>query len=72
MPLLFSKGLLYDQLFGKELFIRFTASVFHEHLSICLFLLSLPLCCEGRMWDLNVLIPNHCLSFYLSVVLLTP
>ena len=23
---------------------------------------------EGGMWDLNVLVPDHCLSFYLDIL----
>ena len=53
-----------DHLFGKELLIRFTASAFCELLSI--YVLSyFPFGFEGRMWDLIVSVPDHCLSFYL-------
>ena len=38
---------LNDHLFGKRLFIRFTASKG-----------------EGMMWDLIVLVPDHCFSFF--------
>ena len=34
MLLLFSFGVLNDQLFGKELFIRLNVRAFREHLSI--------------------------------------
>ena len=44
----------------KDLFIRFTASAFRELLSIYVFLFGF----EGRMWDLIVSGPDHCLSFY--------
>ena len=52
----------------KELFIRFTASAFHNLLSIYVFSY-FPFGFEGRMWDLIVSVPDHCLSFYFSSVL---
>ena len=42
-----------DDLFGKELFIRFTASAFRKLLSVYVFCY-FPLGFEGRMWDLIV------------------
>ena len=48
---------------GKELFIRFTASAFRILLSIYVFSYS-PFGFEGRIWDLIVSVPDHCLSFY--------
>ena len=48
---------------GKELFIRFTASAFRKLLSIYVFSY-FPFGFEGRMWDLVVSVPDHCLSFY--------
>ena len=48
-------------MFGKELFIRLTVCVFRERLSICVWG-SFPFSFEGGMWDLSVLIPDHCLS----------
>ena len=55
-----------DHLSGKELFIQlFTASAFRKLLSI--YVLShFPFGSEGRMWDLIVSVPDHCLSFYPS------
>ena len=54
---------LNDHLFGKELFIRFTASAFRKLPTI--YVLSyFPFGFEGRMWDLIVSVPDHCLSFY--------
>ena len=50
---------------GKELFIRFTASAFRKLLSIYIFSY-FPFGFEGRMWDLIVSVPDHCLSFYFS------
>ena len=47
----------------KELFIRFTASAFRKLPSIYVFSY-FPFGFEGRMWDLIVSVPNHCLSFY--------
>ena len=52
-------------LFGKELFIRFTASAFRKLLSVYVFSY-FPFGFEGRMWDLIVSIPVHCLSFYFA------
>ena len=48
----------------KELFIWFTASAFRKLLSIYVFSY-FPFGFEGRMWDLIVSVPDHCLSFYL-------
>ena len=50
---------------GKELFIRFTASAFRKLPSIYVFSY-FPFGFEGRMWDLIVSVPDHCLSFYFS------
>ena len=49
--------------YGKELFIRFTASAFRELPSIYVFSY-FPIGFEGRMWDLIVSVPDHCLSFF--------
>ena len=57
---------LNDHLFGKELFIRFTASAFRKLLSIYVFSY-FPFGSEGRMWDLTVSVPDHCLSFYFII-----
>ena len=58
---------LNDHLFGKELFIRFTASAFRKLLSV--YVLSyFPFGSEGRMWDLIVSVPDHCLSFYFTQI----
>ena len=54
---------LSDHLFGKELFIQFTASVFRKLLLVYVFSY-FPFGFEGRMWDLIVSVPDHCLSFY--------
>ena len=48
---------------GKELFIWFTASAFGKLLSVYVFSY-FPFGFEGRMWDLIVSVPDHCLSFY--------
>ena len=53
-----------DHLFGKELFIRYSASAFRKLPSIYVFSY-FPFGFEGRMWDLIVSVPDHCLSFYL-------
>ena len=54
---------LNDHLFGKELFIRFAASAFHKLPSVYVFSY-FPFGFDGRMWDLIVSVPDHCLSFY--------
>ena len=46
-------------------FIRFTTSAFRKLLSIYVFSY-FPFGFEGRMWDLIVSVPDHCLSFYFS------
>ena len=46
-----------------QLFIRFTASAFRKLPSIYVFSY-FPFGFEGRMWDLIVSVPDHCLSFY--------
>ena len=56
---------LTDHLFGKELFIRFTASAFRKLLAIYVFSY-FPFGFEGRMWDLIVSVPDYCLSFYFA------
>ena len=53
-----------DHLFGKELFILFAASAFRKLSSIYVFSY-FPFGFEGRIWDLIVSVPDHCLSFYL-------
>ena len=47
---------------GKELLIRLTVHVFHERLSIYICA-SFPFGFEGGMWDLIILVSDHCLSF---------
>ena len=59
-----------DHLFGKELFIRFTASAFRKLLSVYVFSY-FPFGFEGRMWDLIVSVPDHCLSFYFGLRVVT-
>ena len=54
---------LNDHQFGKELFIRFAASAFRKLPSIYVFSY-FPFGFEGRVWDLIVSVPDHCLSFY--------
>ena len=59
----FSLRQLNDHLFRKELFIRFTERFLYVRLSLCVcasFLFGF----ESGMWDLIVLIPDHCLSIY--------
>ena len=52
--------------FGKELFIRFTASAFRKLPSIYVFSY-FPFGFEDRMWDLIVSVPDRCLSFYFEI-----
>ena len=59
--------MLNDHLFGKELFVRFTASAFRKLPSIYIFSY-FPFGFEGRIWDLIVSVPDHCLSFYFDYV----
>ena len=56
--------LLNDHLFGKELFILFAASAFRKLSSVYVFSY-FPFGFEGRIWDLIVSVPDHCLSFLL-------
>ena len=57
---------LNDHLFGKELFIRISASAFRKLPSIYVFSY-FPFGFEGRIWDLIVSVPDHCLSFYFKL-----
>ena len=52
-------------LFGKELLILFAESAFRKLSSIYVFGW-FPFGFEGRIWDLIVSVPDHCLSFYLA------
>ena len=58
---------LNDNLIGKELFIRFTASALGKLPSIYVFSY-FPFGFEDRMWDLIVSVPDHCLSFYFNIL----
>ena len=51
---------------GKELFFRFTASTFRKLLSIYVFSY-FPFGFDGRIWDLIVSVPDHCLCFYFTL-----
>ena len=62
-----SRGPNNFHLFGKELFIRFSASAFRKLPSIYVFSY-FPFGFEGRMWDLIVSVPDYCLSFYFLCV----
>ena len=63
----FSSDPSSTSIFGKELFILFAASAFRKLLSIYVFSY-FPFGFEGRIWDLIVSVPDHCLSFYFSCV----
>ena len=52
---------------GKELFIRFITRAFRKLLSIYVFSY-FPCGFEGWILDLIVSSPDHCLSFYFSIV----
>ena len=52
-----------DHLSGKKLFVRLTAHAVRKLLSIYAFRF-FPFGFEGRIWDLIVSVPDHCLSFY--------
>ena len=58
---------LNDHLFGKELFILFAASAFRKLSSIYVFSY-FPFGFQGRIWDLIVSVPDHCLSFYFDLL----
>ena len=47
---------------------RFTASAFSKLPSVYVFSY-FPFGFESRMWDLIVSVPDHCLSFYFSIIL---
>ena len=49
-----------------ELFILFAANAFRKLSSIYVFSY-FPFGFEGRIWDLIVSVPDHCLSFYFTV-----
>ena len=51
--------------FQTALFILFAASAFLKLSSIYVFSY-FPFGFEGRIWDLIVSVPDHCLSFYFS------
>ena len=55
-----------DHLSGKEVLIRFTAHAFRKLLSVYVFSY-FPFGFEGRIWDLIVSVPDHCLSFYFAL-----
>ena len=50
------------------MFIRFTARAFRKLLSVYVFSY-FPFGFEGRIWDLIVLVPDHCLSFYFQYLI---
>ena len=54
---------LGGRLFGRRLFVRFAAGAFRGLPSFYVFSY-FPFGFEGRMWDLIVSVPDHCLSFY--------
>ena len=55
--------ILFAASVGKELFLLFAASAFRKLSSIYVFSY-FPFGFEGRIWDLIVSVPDHCLSFY--------
>ena len=63
-----SFGWLGDRLFGKGLFVRFAAGAFRGLPSIYVFSY-FPFGFEGRILDLIVSVPDHCLSFYFDKII---
>ena len=60
---------LNEHLSGQVLFIRFTARAFRKLLSIYIHVFSSFLfSVEGRIWDLIVSFPDHCLSLYFIMI----
>ena len=51
---------------GKSCSFGFAAHAFRKLLSVYVFSY-FPFGFEGRMWDLIVSVPDHCLSFYFLV-----
>ena len=51
----------------KNAFILFAASAFRKLSSIYVFSY-FPFGFEGRIWDLIVSVPDHCLSFYFQIL----
>ena len=49
--------------FDKQVYFLFAASAFRKLSSIYVFSY-FPFGFEGRIWDLIVSVPDHCLSFY--------
>ena len=60
---------IHIKVYGKELFIRFAVSAFRKLLSFYVFS-CFPFGLEGRIWDLIVSVPDHCLSFYFIHIIL--
>ena len=58
---------LNDNLSGIEMFIWFTARAFRKLLSVYVFS-CFSFGIEGRIWDLIVSVPDHCLLFYYEPV----
>ena len=55
-------------MFGKELFIWLTVCVLRGCWLKFFVCSSFPFGIEGWMWDVIVLIPDHCLSIYLLIM----
>ena len=51
-------------MFGKELFIQFTMRASNGRFFKICVCPSFPFGTEGGLWDVSVLIPDHCLSIY--------
>ena len=60
---------LTTHLSGKELLIRLPRVPF---VNCCqfMYLVVSPFDFEGRMWDLIVSVPDHCLSFYFTIIII--
>ena len=70
MLLLFSDMIGKSPAFGKELFSLFIVCVFRERLSMFVCA-SFSFGFEGGMWVLIVLVPDHCLSFYALLIIVS-
>ena len=57
---------IIDAYFSFYVFILFAASAFRKLSSVYVFSY-FPFGFEGRIWDLIVSVPDHCLSFYFDI-----
>ena len=62
----------YSNIQQYVIFILFTLHIFSESLSNWVCALLFPLGFKSKMWDIIVLVSDHCLSFYISDAAQTP